>query len=385
MWIYLICFAVSCLLLKISEFSKKRIIYRFITAIALIIPCILAGFRADTIGTDVQVYVKPMFDAACSSKSFSEYQNMRWMASWTYIYVHEIEIGFSLLVYAIAKIFGNLTVLLTCIQILIIIPFYEGLSYFKRSFPMWLCMLIFYLMNYNVTLNMMRQWIAMALLFYGFKYIIEKRLYKFIFINLIAMTFHKSAMFGILFYLIYTYIYSGKKEKKLKIIISSRKHISLENLNKVFIIIIVFCLALLSLNIISVFLSYIGLNKYSAYIQGDLYLLPIQIILRIPFIMIILLNWKRYSEKYKMAQIFLAMMVIELLVSQLGSISQYSWRIATYFSMFNCLSYCSICEFSKKRITRISYKILLIIYLIAYWVYYFVIQGIHETIPYRIS
>ena len=101
--------------------------------------------------------------------------------------------------------------------------------------------------------------------------------------------------------------------------------------------------------------------------------------------MIILLNWKRYSEKYKTAQIFLAMMVIELLVSQLGSISQYSWRIATYFSMFNCLSYCSICEFSQKRITRISYKILLIIYLVVYWVYYFVIQGIHETIPYRIS
>ena len=58
MWIYLICFAVSCLLLKISEFTKKRIIYRIITAIALIIPCILAGFRADTIGTDVQVYVR---------------------------------------------------------------------------------------------------------------------------------------------------------------------------------------------------------------------------------------------------------------------------------------------------------------------------------------
>ena len=240
-------------------------------------------------------------------------------------------------------------------------------------------------MHYNVTLNMMRQWIAMALLFYGFKYIVERKVCKFIFIVVVAMTFHTSAMFGIIFYLIYSFIYSGKNEKKLKIILSSRKYISLEKLNKIFIIIIVFCLALLSLNIISVFLSNIGLSKYAAYIKGDVYLLPIQIILRIPFIIMILLNWRKYNEKYTMAPIFLAMMIIELLVSQLGSISQYSWRIATYFSMFNCLSYCSICELSKKIYVRISYRILLIIYLIVYWVYYFVIQGIHETIPYMIA
>ena len=57
MWIYLICFAISCLFLKVAELSNKRVVYRIITAIGLIIPCILAGFRADTIGTDVQVYV----------------------------------------------------------------------------------------------------------------------------------------------------------------------------------------------------------------------------------------------------------------------------------------------------------------------------------------
>lgn len=385
MWIYLICFAVSCLFLKIADLSKKGAIYNIFIIMGLIIPCILAGFRADTIGTDVQVYVKPMFEAALSSSDFSQYQGMRWIASWTYMYVHDIEIGFSLLVYIIAKVFGNMTVLLTCIEILIIFPFYKGLSYFKKDFPMWLCMLVFYLMNYNVTLNMMRQWIAMSLLFYGFKYVIEKKLKKFIFIVLVAMTFHTTAILGILFYFIYSFIYSGKNKKRIKIFISSRKYISLENLNKVFIITIVVCLALLSIQSIAIFLNNIELGKYAAYIQGDVYLLPIQIILRAPFIILILLNWNKYNEKYNMAPIFLVMMIIDLLVSQLGSISQYSWRIATYFSMFNCLSYPSICLIWKKRITRISCDILLIMYLISYWVYYFVLKGVHQTIPYIIA
>lgn len=382
MWIYLICFAVSCLFFKMSELSKNRIKYNMFTIIGLLIPCILAGLRSDTIGTDVHVYVKPMFEAACSASSFFEYQNVGWIASWTYMYVHEIEIGFSLFVYIIAKVFGNISVLLTCIQLLIIIPFYKGLSYFRKELSIWLCMLIFYLMNYNVTLNMMRQWIAMALLFYGFRYVVERKPLNYIIVVLISMMFHNSAMIGVLFYLIYSFIYSNKKGKNIKILIGNKKYTFVGKLNKVIIIFIGFCLALLSINIIIILLNQIGLNKYSSYINGDLYLLPIQILLRLPFIIVIIFNWKRYSEKYNISYYLLTMMMIDLLISQLGSISHYSWRISTYFSLFNCLSYCSICFFSKKKFTRASYKLLLILYLIVYWVYYFVLQGIHETVPY---
>ncbi|MGJ0841791.1 EpsG family protein [Clostridium tertium] len=382
MWVYLICFAVSCIFLKISEVSKKKLLYNIFTTIGLLIPCILAGLRADTIGTDIQVYVKPMFEAASMASSFLEYNNMGWIASWTYMYVYEIEIGFSLLVYIITKVFGNLSVLLTCIELLIIVPFYKGLSYHKKELPMWLCMLIFYLMNYNVSLNMMRQWIAMALLFYGFRYVLERKLIKFIIVVLISMMFHNSAMLGILFYLIYAFIYSNKKDKNVKILIGRKRYNFPEKLTKVIEIFIVFCFGLLSINVLIILLNKIGLNKYAAYINGDLHLLPFQLLLRLPFIIIILLNWKKYSERYNMSSYLLAMMLIDLLVSQIGSISQYSWRITTYFSMFNCLSYCSICFFSKKRMTRINYKFWMIIYLIVYWVYYFVLQGIHETVPY---
>lgn len=385
MWIYLICFMISCLLLKLAEKTSQKLIYKILVGIALIIPCLLAGLRADTIGTDVNVYVKPMFELACSSTSFLDYLDMRWMASWTYKYVSDIEMGFTVLVYCIAKIFGKINVLLTCIEILIIVPFYKGIYYFKKEISVWLCMLTFYLINYNVTLNMMRQWIAMAFVLYGFRYIIEKKPLKFIVINLLAMTFHKSSIFGFLFYLIYKYIYSNKKEKNLKIVISSGRSISFKKLNKVFVLTIVGLIVLLSLNIIISILNRIGLSRYSLYITGSLHILPIQIILRIPFIIIIFLNWERYSEKYKMAPFFLTIMIMDLFMSQLGSISIYSSRISIYFSMFNCIAYSSICEISGKREIRAISKILLIAYLIIYWIYYFVIRGFAETIPYQFA
>ena len=391
MWIYLICFAISCLLFKISEFVKSRIISGLITVIAVIIPCILAGLRADTIGSDVQGYVKPLFDAACTSNSFLQYQNMEWMGEWRYIYVHEFEIGFTLVVYIIAKIFKNINILLFIIEILIIAPFYKGLSYFKKELPMWLCMIIFYLMSYNITLNMIRQWIAMALLFYGFKYIIKRNIYKFIFIVLVAMSFHNTAIIGMIFYFLYVFIYSEKNkkvEKNIKILTSQKKIIHLKNLKqikKIFLISILCCLPLVGLPYVIQLLNNIGLSEYIGYINGNVNLLINQIILRLPFIIFIILNWTKYSEKYNLAPMFLMMMVIDLLLSQLGSITSNSWRIASYFSMFDCLSYCSICEFSEKKIVKISLKIMLIIYLITYWIYQFVILGNHQTIPYLVG
>lgn len=383
MSIYLICFIVSCLFLKLSVISKERVISNIFSLIAIFIPCLLAGLRADNIGTDIEVYVKPMYEAASLSKNFWDYNNMRWFSSWTYRYVNEIEIGFSLLVYIIAKVFKNFSILLMFIQMLIIIPFYKGALYFKKQIPTWLIMFTFYFINYNVSLNLMRQWIAMSFLFYGIKYILEENLNKFIIIVLIASTFHNSAIFGIVFYIIYVYIYS-KNQKNIKIFIGHKKEIYIGKLKKVFNIFLIFLVILLCINILIIFLQKVGLSKYVSYINGELHLLPLQILIRLPFIMILLLNWKEYSKKFIIAPYLLTMLIIDLLFSQLGSISKHSWRISIYFSMFNCLTYPSICVFSNKINKKISFKLFIIIYLLLYWIYYFVIKGNHQTIPYII-
>lgn len=121
--------------------------------------------RADTIGTDVKVYVEPLYNAAKQSTGFSSYMNQRWYVIWRYMYVSKFEIGFTTLVYLIVKFGGSLGTVLFLIHALIVAPIYFGLKRMDKKYPIWLGMLVFYLMFYNTSLNMMRQWIAMAILF----------------------------------------------------------------------------------------------------------------------------------------------------------------------------------------------------------------------------
>lgn len=79
MGIYLMCFGTSCLFLKVSDKCKKnKIVKILIISIALLIPCILAGLRHHSIGTDVEVYVQRLFQCAKNAQNFMEYLKMHW-------------------------------------------------------------------------------------------------------------------------------------------------------------------------------------------------------------------------------------------------------------------------------------------------------------------
>ena len=102
--------------------------------------------------------------------------------------------------YVIAKIIGNLQWVLFFIHILIVVPIYLGLRKFKDlDGKLWLCMLVFYFMFYNVSLNIVRQYIAIAILFYGISSLLnDKRGETKFWISLIvALLFHNSSLLGI--------------------------------------------------------------------------------------------------------------------------------------------------------------------------------------------
>ena len=198
--IYIVFFLISCFLIWLSEKSSSRYIGKLLAFIAILLPCILAGMRADTIGTDLRVYVEPMYNAAKQSTSFSSYMDQRWYVIWRYMYVNKFEIGFTTLVYLIEKLGGSLGTVLFFIQALILAPIYLGLKRMKKSYPVYLGMLVFYLLFYNTSLNMMRQWIAMSILFYGLSYLITNEKKKYFITIVVACLFHTSALMGVVIY-----------------------------------------------------------------------------------------------------------------------------------------------------------------------------------------
>lgn len=377
--IYIITFLFSCSFFWLSEKTKSNIARFIFASIGILIPCILAGLRADTIGTDVRVYVEPMFDAAKQSKSISMYMSQKWYVIWRYMYVNKFEIGFSMLIYLIVKLGGSLSTILFFIQMIIISPIYFGLTKIKKTYPIWFGMLVFYLMFFNASLNMMRQWMAMSILFYGFSFLLINDKKKYFLLTFIATLFHTSAIFGIIIF--FVYIYSTKARKYLKIFNVHFKH-SKAPLT----IFILGCVALLSLNIIVIVLNAIGLSKYVVYIRGTdgLHLLPLQILVRLPILLLLIIRWKKIVKEDKVAPFYGSMLVLDLLASQLISINAYAFRIGVFFSEYNILIYPALIYAGNKKykINRTITLICVLVYMFIYWTYYYVIVCTHATFPY---
>ena len=125
----------SCAFFWLSEKCISRFAKKVFAVIAILLPCVLAGLRADTVGTDVKVYVEQMYNAAKESHTFSAYLNQRWFATWRYMYVKDFEIGFSLVVFFIQKLCRSFAMVLFVIQVLIIGPIYLGLKNIHKTYP----------------------------------------------------------------------------------------------------------------------------------------------------------------------------------------------------------------------------------------------------------
>ena len=74
MAVYLIGFAISLILIAATE-KKKTSIFVAASVVALLIPCLIAGLRDQTIGTDVMVYVKQLTQAALMADDLGDYFN----------------------------------------------------------------------------------------------------------------------------------------------------------------------------------------------------------------------------------------------------------------------------------------------------------------------
>ena len=182
--IYIFVFLCSAFLFRITE-NRKGNFVNICHIIAIALPALLAMFRADQIGIDVLVYVKRFFFIACNSSTFTQYRH-----------VINTEFGYKLLNYVVSRLTHQLCVLHLCNQLLMLMPIYLAVKKLKNIVPLWLGMLAYYLMFYNVSLNVVRQGIACAWLFYAFVSWWYKEYKKSLGFLIVAISFHITALFG---------------------------------------------------------------------------------------------------------------------------------------------------------------------------------------------
>lgn len=369
---YLSVFFMSSTLIAFSEIVKKNQ-RLFFVILALALPCLLAGYRASHIGTDTEVYLTPMMDAATSAYSFSEYLDFGWYRIWRFLFVRDFEFGFTSLVFITTRFFGAFWTK-TIIEALIVIPVYLSIKKYAK-YPTWLGMLVFYLITYNSTLNMIRQSVAVSFTLLGIMYLMEKNRLGIVSCLLVAISFHISGLALALIVSVYYFIKSGKKNEV---------HLRYSELRKVVLILVVGVATLFSLGLVSRILTMVGLGNYVNYFGGEFHFVPNMFIIRLPIMILIALGWRNWNKEENNSRFFLAMFIVTLLCLQLVSVNSYSGRIAYYFSSIEVLTYPSLCYSNPRKLNRFLMMSLLISYMVVYWCVYYGVQGIDGTMPYMI-
>ena len=218
MAIYLITFSFSTFLLMLAETGKsKKITKHVLVFLGLLMPILLASMRKIGVGTDTKVYTFMLYDAAQNAQSFFDYLGKSVYSNFQYKAVTKWEIGYNLVVYFSTKLTGSIQGVFFLTHALIIGFIYKGLKKIEGDFSISFSMLLFYLLFYGTSLNLMRQWMATSILFYGFHFLQKKDIKKYILTVVFATLFHNSGIIGAVILLLYFYLENESKNVNITI------------------------------------------------------------------------------------------------------------------------------------------------------------------------
>lgn len=372
MWPYLVSFSISIIIFfSISTWNRKGIGFWFWTIAALLIPCFLAAFRAESIGTDVVGYAKPLFDLASRSSSFSDFNNAHWYRYWRDASPADFEQGYVFLVWISAKLFHSFPALLFFTQALTIVPILAALLKSGGKYTVPFGMATYFFLYFNVSLNMMRQWIAMAFVIYSLVALYKRgdsfssQIPCFMGI-LLASLFHYSALFGVLSLLL-LHLFARYNNKNA--------------------VLLACAVALLGPFLLGVFgnvLIMVGLGRYVNYIGGQLSIMPNQILIRLPLVLFAFLaaSDKRFCSP--LANFYFLSMLFGVSLSQLVSGGENNGRIALYFDCFSVLVFGAYLSGHEERdsVIKVATALIFMAYLVFYWWFSFCYMGRNATVPY---
>ncbi|OOM80323.1 EpsG family protein [Clostridium sp. BL-8] len=363
--IYILMFTLSVIFTYCAECAARRnlkTIMVICSFIAIMFPCVLAGLRADSIGTDVSWYVTPYYNIAKQTNSLVEFINGI-----------GIEPIYLTLVYILSKMTSDIGTVLFVLQLLVVLPTYITAFRYRKYAPMWLVMWSYYCLFYNYSLSLMRQFVACSLILFAFWYLQNKKYKKYIIWGIIASLFHSIAIFPVIILLIL---------KKYQVLFRS----------SIMKILVAFTILVVMLNADSV----VKWLVYSANFLPEKYYLRLDArtseagIGIIKTVLLVLLSFIpsifTYKKQKKNLELNLStfLPILGFITSLGGMVSSYLIRISYYFIYFYLITvpglYGSL--LIKSPWQKVLINGLFITWLFVFWIYIFAINNSFETLPY---
>ncbi len=367
--IYVITFSISLILILLSfKCKNNKILVKLMECIAIVLPCILAGLRDISLGTDVKVYIYPLLIQAENSNDFITFVfNNQMLNDYMYLTI----------TFIIAKTFKSIFWMFFSIQLLVILPVYKALKLtYSNNKQLLFGFLLIFLVLYNPAYNMARQSIALAFEILALAYLNNKNKRKFYFFTFVSILIHWSGVFILLIYLLYRLINNERISKSTKKVM------------KLFIIAVSIIVVILSPRLLQ-FLGGISQSKIegrSEYILSKIEGNTTADTLFCIGAYILITIFRRYlikgDEQNKQYDFYKYLLLLGIITLQLGNLILYAHRIAYYFiypvffleipRMFNN---------SKDKVTYCD--IILILMFCFYWYFWTIIANYHDTFPYQ--
>ena len=202
---YVVTFILSLLFMNwaIKSKSKTSLVLHIL---AIIPPVFLLTFRAENCGTDTTHYTR------IYSVLFAD-------SVGSYLAKTRLEFLFALLMYYLRSLDLSIEYLFFICGLLTVVPVYMGAMILKRNANPLLVMTLFYLMFYQYSFNIVRQSIAMSLLFLAVVLLIENKKIWSIALGIMAILFHTVAVV----YFIVFFAYSFRNKLSFKYLIPRTK------------------------------------------------------------------------------------------------------------------------------------------------------------------
>lgn len=306
---------------------------------------IIAGLRNFGIGTDTNVYIELYFNTAKSIISVKEFLSLESMDK-----------GFLFLCWLSSQISSDLQVVLVVVELWIIAFTMHGAYMLKRDHGMklWIFVFLYFFMFFGYSINLMRQFCAMSLLFWGFAWLRNGNWKVFAVTQVIAYYFHSSSVVFLVVPLVYFLSYMKNQRIRNYITIS---------ISIFFIVILAsfhqYISVLGNLNLVSgEYVDRYGQNSEFKATAGSSVLMLLSYI-SIFYFLYIACRDKRIPVYYR--YILVTLFSISFMFAQLNFITAYLDRLSYYIS-FIYLTYLVYALGSKRiplliRITVVSFTI----------------------------
>lgn len=359
--IYLICFFLSSLTLSLSVKRQSEWVRSILFVISIAILVILATIRSPEVGIDVRVYVAPYCKIALNSISFLSYL--------AYILSIGVEPGYAILNYVGAKLGGGLSGVFALIAIFSILPVYARLYEIREKAPVFVSSMLYMLLFYNLSLNLSRQAIALAIVFWGTKYL-DKNKFKFCICVILAMLFHNSAIIG-----------------GMILIIACTIKGTLTHLKKV----IVFIGVLIGIVFYNPILSFILSNVFSnaekylnAFLESETGYLSIwNILFKLLNSVLVIVGYKYLKSKVENYIFFIMIIIFDFMLYFLNAYNGNCFRYGLYFTIFIPMILTSLRNAFEES-GKVFFDIFLLMIYIFYWYNFNIISDSYGTLPYCI-